>query len=135
MARSVELDLYPSNHPELAELIEGSIGADSMFHQQFGYYADAVGPETARLPPDWMTRAVRVDVGRVLAICPEIHDLAVSKLLAARDKDIEWLREGLARSLIDRPRLKALLGGLDLPIEERRLAEARAERLGTVEDD
>ena len=33
--------------PELAELIEGAIGEGSPFHDQFGYYAQGVGPETA----------------------------------------------------------------------------------------
>ena len=57
---SQELDIYPKFRPELAELIEGSIGAESMFHGTYGYYADGVGPETAKLPRDWEARALKV---------------------------------------------------------------------------
>jgi hypothetical protein len=60
LLRSQELDLYPKMRPDLAELIEGSIGVDSAFQGTFGYHADGVGPETARLPRDWETRAFRV---------------------------------------------------------------------------
>ncbi len=49
---SNEVDLYPALHPEKADLIEGAIGVLSMFHDTFGYHADAVGPETAKMPDD-----------------------------------------------------------------------------------
>ena len=32
------------------DVIDGAIGADSPFHGTFGYHADGVSPETARLP-------------------------------------------------------------------------------------
>lgn len=51
---SNEIDLYPAAHPELADLIDGAVGALSMFHDTYGYYADGVGPQTARMPGDWM---------------------------------------------------------------------------------
>ena len=46
---SLEADVYPRHYPERAELIEGSIGELSMFHETFGYYADGVGVHTATL--------------------------------------------------------------------------------------
>ena len=49
---STELDLYPAMHPEKADLIDGAIGALSMFHDTHGFHADGVGPETAVMPPD-----------------------------------------------------------------------------------
>ena len=55
---SRELDLYPALHPERSDLIDGAIGAMSSFHETFGYYADGVGPETAVMPADWMSRAM-----------------------------------------------------------------------------
>jgi hypothetical protein len=42
-----ELDIYPRYRPDLADVIDGAIGADSPFHGTFGYRADGVGPETA----------------------------------------------------------------------------------------
>ena len=50
---SIEADLYPRNNPELSDLIDGTIGELSPFHQTFGYYGHGVGPETAVLPRDW----------------------------------------------------------------------------------
>lgn len=50
MRASTEADLWPLHHPERADLIEGTIGELSPFHQTFGYYAQGVGEETARLP-------------------------------------------------------------------------------------
>ena len=81
---SREVDLYPALHPERADLIDGAIGAMSSFDETFGYYADGVGPETAIMPADWMDRARLYYIGDVTAICPDIHDLAVSKCAAAR---------------------------------------------------
>ena len=45
LLRSQELDIYPKDRPDLADLIDGSIGRDSLFHSTFGYYADGVGPD------------------------------------------------------------------------------------------
>jgi hypothetical protein len=45
---SVEVDLYPKHHPDRADLIDGSIGELSPFHETYGYYAQGVGPTTAR---------------------------------------------------------------------------------------
>lgn len=50
MRVSVEADLFPLNYPERSDLIDGSIGELSPFHQTFGYYAQGVGEETAKLP-------------------------------------------------------------------------------------
>ena len=47
---SDELDIYPRDRPELADLIDGAIGELSFFHDEFGYYAQGVGPTTATLP-------------------------------------------------------------------------------------
>ena len=64
---SREVDLYPSKHPERADLIDGEIGALSFFDPTFGYHADGVGPETAALPADWTDRAPKdADCVRVL---------------------------------------------------------------------
>jgi len=73
---SREVDLYPALHPERADLIDGAIGMHSSFHETFGYFADGVGPETAVMPADWMTRASLHYIGDITAICPELHDLS-----------------------------------------------------------
>lgn len=91
LTRSDEIDLYPSMAPEKADAIDGAIGALSRFHDEFGYYADGVGPETAVMPTDWMNRATLHYLGDITAICPELHDLCVSKCVAGREKDAEFV--------------------------------------------
>ena len=91
LTRSDEIDLYPSMAPEKADAIDGAIGALSRFHDEFGYYADGVSPETAVMPNDWMTRATLHYLGEITAICPELHDLCVSKCVAGREKDAEFV--------------------------------------------
>ena len=123
---SNELDLYPAVHPERSELIDGAIGQLSMFHDTFGYYADGVGPETAVMPADWMTFANLYYIGELTAICPDLHDIAVSKCVAGRDKDAAWVRALLRHDMIKIHRLVERLGQLDLVLHppERLIAWA-----------
>jgi hypothetical protein len=132
---SREVDLYPALHPERADLIDGAIGMHSSFHETFGYFADGVGPETAVMPGDWMKRASLHYVGEVTAICPDLHDLAVSKCVAGRDKDADFVRELLRRGHISVDILKERIAMLDAtshPLThiqqwvERRWIEAKA---------
>ena len=102
---SREVDLYPALHPERADLIDGAIGALSSFDETFGYHADGVGPETAAMPAD--------RIGEVTAICPEIHDLAVSKAVAGRDKDAEFVRVLPKERMIDIETLRGRIRCLD----------------------
>ena len=110
---SREVDLYPATHPERSDLIDGAIGAMSSFDETFGYHADGVGPETAVMPADWMQRSSFHYIGELTAICPEIHDLAVSKAVAARDKDADYVRVLLKEKMIDIETLQARIRCLD----------------------
>ena len=99
---SRELDLYPAMAPEKSDLIEGAIGALSQFDETFGYYADGVSPDTAVMPADWMDRASLHYLGGTTVVCPDMHDLAVSKCVARREKDARFivvmLQEGMIYS-------------------------------------
>lgn len=89
---SDEIDLYPALAPDKADAIDGAIGALSMFHETHGYHADGVSPETAVMPADWISRATLHYFGDLTVTCPEIHDLCVSKCVAGRDKDADFVR-------------------------------------------
>ena len=90
---SMEADIYPRQAPDLADEIDGAIGEGSQFHETYGYYAQGVGPDTAILPKDWMTRVHRVQNnntnGRV-GYCLDLVDLFLAKAAAGRDKDREF---------------------------------------------
>lgn len=132
---SAEADVFSLRSPDDADLIDGSIGEGSPFHQTFGYHAHGVGEETAVLPAGWKDRLVAVrteNTGEATGLCLEVHDLAVSKLVAGRQKDLEFvaglLRHGLARTDTTRDRLAVT------PLDDvrRELALARLQRLSAA---
>jgi len=109
---SMEADVFTLRNPEDADLIEGSIGEGSPFHQTFGYYAHGVALDTAVLPSHWRDRLVPVrnpNTGGSAGLCLDVHDLTVSKLVAGREKDIQFVgglfRHKLAHADIVRERL------------------------------
>jgi hypothetical protein len=128
---SMDVDLYPRAHPELADKVDGAIGEGSTFHQTHGYYAQGVGPETATLPRGWQRRLVRVDNSNTdgyAGLCLEVHDLAISKYVAGREKDREFTRELARHKLIDRALLEKRLAATRLDPAVAKLVKARISR-------
>ena len=112
LRKSVEGDTYPKNHPEKAIEVDGAIGELSPFHQEFGYYAHGVAPETATLPDGWEQRLVEFQVNDpsgTIGLCLEKHDLTYSKLAAGREKDIAFICELLKHRLINRGKILRLI--------------------------
>lgn len=112
MGMSPEIDIYPRNRPELWGEIDGAIGAMSDFASTHGFYADGVDKNTAKFPADWENRAVRYSgpgAKGATATAPEIHDLAAGKLVAGREKDIEWVSEAVRSGLVRPDRLAELV--------------------------
>ncbi len=112
LQQSMDADVYPKDRPELSVVIDGAIGELSIFHSTFGYYAHGVGEETAILPSGWEERLVRVENENTFGAigwCLEAHDLAVSKLLAGRDKDFEFVRVMVASAMVKASTLKERL--------------------------
>jgi hypothetical protein len=104
LLESMEADVYPLHRPDLADLIDGSIGEGSPFHERFGYYAQGVGPETATLPEGWQTRVARIqnqNTDQKIGICLDPHDLAAAKLVAGREKDWIFVEEMLRQRIVD----------------------------------
>ena len=117
---SIEADLFSLRSVDDANLIDGSIGEASPFHETFGYYAHGVGEETAVLPDGWKGRLIpfsTAGTGGATGLCLEVHDLAVSKLVAGREKDIQFIgalfRHHLAKTETIRLRLA------QTPIDDR----------------
>lgn len=114
---SVEADLFPLHHPERAEMIEGSIGELSPFHETFGYYAQGVDEDTARLPRGWKERLVLVqneNTRGARGLCLEVHDLLVAKVLAGREKDLAFLAEAARHRLADPQILRSRLSTVEV---------------------
>lgn len=118
---SREADVYPKNHPERADEIDGSLGDGSYFDSSFGYYAHAVGPETAKAPAGWEERLIPIrseSTGGATGWCLEAHDLVLSKCVAGRERDWEYAREALRNGLVEATELKRRAADLPLPPEE-----------------
>lgn len=125
--RSVEVDVaaFDDADERKADLIDGSIGEASMFHETFGYYAQGVAEAVAILPDGWRDRLVPYEspgTSGVTAWCLELHDLWISKAAAGREKDLAFCRALLARRLVDPPTLAARLDdtpGISEPVRRR----------------
>jgi hypothetical protein len=131
LTRSMEADLYPLSNPELADKVDGTIGEGSQFHQTYGYYAQGVGPNTATLPKGWQKRLVRIEnanTGGITGLCLEVHDLAISKYVAGREKDLEFTRELAHHRMTEHKILLARLGDTRLDAAMSKLARGRIDR-------
>jgi len=129
---SVEADVYPRSNPEKAIIIDGAIGEQSSFHAHFGYYAHGVAPETAVLPPDFQKRLVEVrneNTNGYSGWCLEANDLAVSKLVAGRDKDMDFVRELLKHKMVSSQIMEARAKTLAVDGQVREMVLNRIYRL------
>ncbi len=131
MRRSVEADLFPLHHPERSDVIDGSIGELSPFHLTFGYYAQGVGEETARLPEGWKDRLIVVqneNTRGAKGLCLEIHDLLVAKTIAGREKDVDFLNEAARHHMAEPEVLLRRLETIEIDPAVRRLTRGLIER-------
>lgn len=126
LTRSMEADVFPKDHPELADQIDGNLGEFSMFHETYGYYAHGVGPETVKGPQGWLDRLVPVtartlDGRQARGLCLEKHDLVLAKAAAGRERDWEFVEDAMRHALLDPAVLRrrmGMMGQLDPRIAE-----------------
>jgi len=131
LCRSMEGDLYPKGKPELADKVDGAIGEGSRFHEQYGYYAQGVAPDTATLPRGWQRRLVRIENSNTdgyAGLCLEVHDLAISKYVAGREKDLEFTRELARQEMTEKKVLLNRLAATKLDAVLARAVRGRIER-------
>jgi len=129
---SIEADVFSPRSSEESDLIDGSIGEGSPFHKTFGYYAHGVAPETAVLPAGWRQRLIPVqneNTGGGTGLCLEVHDLAVSKLVAGREKDMAFVGSLLRHGLASSGTIQFRLQQTALSDKARELCQARLKRL------
>lgn len=124
--RSIEADVAFLNDPadRMSDEVDGALGELSQFHETFGYYAQGVSVSTAVLPVGWEERLVLLDTpatapGR--GLCLEPHDLAASKLVAHRGKDLEFVTALLRAGLLQAPALRQRVNLLPITGSRKRL--------------
>ena len=114
LVRSMEADLLPFDDPDeaKADLIDGVLGAGSLFDETHGIHGDGVSANTPTLPTGWEGRLIDICNANTRGVhgwCLEPHDLLISKMAAGRAKDIEFcdaaVRQGFVRLEVLRDRL------------------------------
>jgi hypothetical protein len=102
---SIEVDVafFDDVDASKADEVDGAIGELSPFHQSFGIYGQGVEVKTAVLPAGWRDRLVEFAPAESQpshARCLDPHDLVISKLVARREKDIEFASALIGAGLI-----------------------------------
>ena len=133
MLVSVEADLYPLHRPNRGDLIDGSLGEGSPFHDTYGYYGQGVDASTAVLPDGWRDRLIAIrnaNTRGATGWCLEVHDLVVSKLVAGREKDLAFARAALKHGLASGDLLRDRAATLPISEDVRRMVLERLESAG-----
>jgi len=93
----MEADLYPKNSPSSRR--GGRCHRRGFeIHEQYGYYAQGVAPDTATLPRGWQRRLVRIEnsnTGGYAGLCLEVHDLALSNTWRPEKRTSSFTRGSL----------------------------------------
>jgi hypothetical protein len=75
-----------------AAVAHEAVGEDSLFHREYGVYADFMRPEIVKtFPEGWQKRCLFLEGDKTVR-CLHPIDLAVIKLVLGRDKDIALLK-------------------------------------------
>ena len=118
LRQSAEADIAPKHAIDKVDLIDAVLGEDSYFHQTHGFYVHGVPIQAASLPMGWDERAVKVqnrNTRNFIGWCVEVHDLAASKLVAFRDKDLTFVRALLNEKMVTPRNLIARIRRLSIP--------------------
>ena len=120
---SIEVDVQAKNLSEMTDFIDGALGELSQFHATHGFYVHGVSIDSATLPIGWENRTVAISslqgTKGNIGHCLEAHDLAVSKLVANREKDRAFVTTLLVEKLIDGEMLMARVEALPVSAERR----------------
>ncbi|MDR2335235.1 MAG: hypothetical protein LBE61_17355 [Burkholderiaceae bacterium] len=107
---SMELDMWPhgdltsEERDRISDLIEGSIGEGSVFHDTHKVYAQGIGPETIKVPSDFLDRLTRIcnrGTDPYIAYCLSPIDVFIGKAVAKREKDRVFCQELLRHGYVN----------------------------------
>ena len=124
LRQSAEADIAPVTAVDKVDAIDVHLGELSQFHTTHGFYVHAMSIDAAVLPDGWQNRVIVVrndNTRNATGLCVEAHDLAVSKLVAFRQKDRDFVRVLILEKLIDTRKLLLRLD--ELPEHPRVTAE------------
>ncbi len=105
-----DADLCPEPADELVgRMLERALGEDGPFRERHGYHIDVLRTSIFETLPDgWRGRVIPVpDCLSAVALDP--HDLAATKLLVGRQKDLALLQQLVSLGLLDADTTQARL--------------------------
>lgn len=120
-------DVFVVDAPDAGERIDTALGEGSMYHDEHGVCARAVGPLTALAPEGWADRIVPLEDAP--ARCMAIADLVLAKLAVGRGKDIDFAERALELGVVDEGALLELVDRLPIPSHEREDVRRMIDRL------
>jgi hypothetical protein len=99
LSMDADLLLVPCDD-RMAAVVHEAVGEGSLFHREFGVFADLLKPDIeVTLPSGWRTRRVPLP-GSHDVLCLHPADLAVVKLCLGRPKDMDLLAAMIRRGLV-----------------------------------
>jgi predicted nucleotidyltransferase len=114
---------------ELATRLDWLIGEGSDFDIEYGVHGQGVSLDTATfVPARWTERCIPVEVEGYRGLCMDLHDLALSKYGAGREKDLEFTRVLAALDAVDYATLMARLPDVRCDRDIMALIKARIAR-------
>lgn len=130
---SVEADIVPFHDPDerKADLIDGTIGEGSLFHDNFHIYAQGVSRHTSRLPRGWEFRLIPWATEGTMGVTGwflDPYDLLIAKYLANRSKDHAFCQAMAHTGLLDMRQLLERLEEVDGTEDERHQINQRIHR-------
>lgn len=130
---SREADVLPIDDPygKKADLIDGTIGEESPFHETYGIYGQGVGETTSKLPRGWQDRLVAVhndNTNNITGYCLEPHDLLIAKYIAGRPKDMVFCSAVVKCRLVDEEVLMRRVQDTDCTAGQKTIVMNRIKR-------
>ena len=128
---SMEADLIFPDNPALSDLVDGTIGEGSIFHETYGYYAQGVDFTTAVLPTGWQDRLHEIkspNTRGTAGLCLDPPDLIAAKYAAGREKDFEFIRTAFRHGVVAPAAVLERVGMLPLAPEQIALLKQKVER-------
>lgn len=108
MAMSMDLDCYTKADPGRIFELAATLGEDSPFHRQEGFFLDPVSPKLPTLPDGWEGRLISIERDGCKAWFLDPNDAAVSKYARGEPRDRSWIRAGIESGIVSLPRVKSL---------------------------
>ena len=129
---SLTAELFCPGDPESTNLIDRTLGETSLFDKTFQYCARGVDAEQIVLPEGWQERLIPIESAETAGatgLCLEVHDLAISRLVAGKDADYSFLHGLFRYHLIDEGVFEDRLAETELSGHLRDDCEGRFARL------